>query len=143
MRYRSPLFDPKLLEKFAAPQCLRFRIFGPTYCLARRLQRRNPIAYVYVSSVLSPPCLPPNTTSTGRHPNNFANSAGDADPVRRRQLGQLARAKGPVERRLMKMRQSRRGLFDGGVGRGGETKGDDGNSAAFEEGDESLALIQW
>lgn len=43
----------------------------------------------------------------------------------------------------MRMRQSRRSLFDGGVGRGGETKGDEENAAAFEEGDESLALIQW
>lgn len=79
----------------------------------------------------------------GRHPTNFINSTGEADPVRRRQLGQLARAKGPVERRLMRMRQTRRGLFDGGVGGGGEGKGDEGNAAAFKEGDESLALIQW
>lgn len=43
----------------------------------------------------------------------------------------------------MKMRHSRRGLFEGKLGRRGEAKGDEGDSAVFEEGDESLALIQW
>lgn len=46
------------------------------------------------------------------------------------------------------MRQSRRGLFQGAASgggaprSGGETKGGE-EADAFEDGDESLALIQW
>ncbi|CAM9603690.1 unnamed protein product [Ectocarpus sp. 12 AP-2014] len=85
-------------------------------------------------------------SSNSRHVHRLAGSPSAADPVRRRQLGQLARAKGPVERRLMRMRQTKRGLLcggrqtDGGVG---EAKGDEHAVDSFEGGDESLALIQW
>lgn len=80
-------------------------------------------------------------------------SGEGVDSIRRRQLGQLARAKGPVERRLMRMRQNRRGLFNREAeekGRwetsGGEAKEREGRRDAadiFKNGDESLALIQW
>lgn len=90
--------------------------------------------------------MPTRYPTACRHGNHLANSAGAADPVRRRQLGQLARAKGPVERRLMRMRQTRRGLFKGGgatEASGGEVKGGETSAGSFEGGDESLALIQW
>eukprot|EP00903_Cladosiphon_okamuranus_P007182 g6974.t1 len=85
-------------------------------------------------------------SSNSRHGNHLASSTGAVDPVRQRQLGQLARAKGPVERRLLRMRQTRRGLFKGAgaaEGSGGESKRGEASAGSFEEGDESLALIQW
>lgn len=90
--------------------------------------------------------LPTRHPTASRRGNHLTTSTGAVDPVRRRQLGQLARAKGPVERRLMRMRQTRRGLFRGGgavEGSGGESKGGEGGAGPFEGGDESLALIQW
>lgn len=68
----------------------------------------------------------------------------ELDALRQRQLQQLARTKGPVERRLMRMRQTRRGLFRSAPSRSvdkEESKGDYGSM--FEDGDENLALIQW
>lgn len=92
-------------------------------------------------------CHNPRPLPHNSHGSRLPSSTGPAtDPVRRRQLGQLARAKGPVERRLMRMRQTRRGLFDGGgrvEGGGGETKGGEAGTGLFQVGDESLALIQW
>ncbi|CAM9427412.1 unnamed protein product [Discosporangium mesarthrocarpum] len=76
----------------------------------------------------------------------------ESDPVRRRQLAQLARTKGPIDRRLLRMRRQRQGLFlrKGGYGRDGnrglgDGKGWEGkeNENDFQDEDESLALIQW
>jgi nephrocystin-4 len=55
--------------------------------------------------------------------------------VRKRQTAQVARSKGPVERRLMRMRNHRNGLY------GSSSHRDE--SGAFEEDMESLALISW
>lgn len=88
-----------------------------------------------------------STNRSTRHGGELRYGANNSDPVRVRQLKQLARTKGPVERRLLRMRQTRRGLFQGAAaGRGRrdswEAKGGD-EADTFEDGDESLALIQW
>ncbi|CAM9334375.1 unnamed protein product, partial [Phaeothamnion confervicola] len=87
-----------------------------------------------------------------RHPASAAAAAamaaaGEAqDPnVRRRQLAQLARTRGPVERRLLKMRMRSHHLFAGGPGGGpgGYGGGEEEDGWDAEEGAEALALIQW